>query len=68
MMDVLAVMYIVKVLLEVQLEVNLKSLDQAASLQLSELEFEEQYSKRAKVLNRTLTDKDYTEVVSALNK
>ena len=58
-MDVLAVMYIVKVLLEVQLEVNLKSLDQAASLQLSELEFEEQYSKRAKVLNRTLTDKGY---------
>ena len=45
-MDVLAVMDYVKVLLQVQLEVNLKSLDQTASLRPSELEFEEQCTTR----------------------
>ena len=65
-MDVLALMDIVIVLLEVQLDVFLKSLNHTPSLRC-ELEFEEQYDKMAKVLSRTLTDKDYTEVVSVLN-
>ena len=56
-MDVLALINSVKLLLQVQLDVNLKSLDQAASLRPSELEFEEQYDEIDKVLSRTLTDK-----------
>ena len=67
-MDVLALIDSVKLLLQVQLDVNLKSLDQAASLRPSELEFEEQYDEIAKVLSRNLTDKSYTEVASVMNK
>ena len=67
-MDVLALIDSVKLLLQVQLDVNLKSLDQAASLRPSQLEFEEQYDEIAKVLSRNLTDKSYTEVASVMNK
>ena len=66
-MDVLALIDTVKVLLQVQLGVNLKSLDQAASLRPSQLEFEEQYDEIAKVLSKNLTDKSYTEVASVMN-
>ena len=66
-MDVLAPIDIVKVLLEVQLNFDLKSLDHTSSLLRCELESEEQYNEMAKVLSRTLTDKDCTEVVSVLN-
>ena len=66
-MDVLALMDSVKLLLQVQLDVNLKSLDQAASLRPSQLEFEEQYDEIAKVLSRNLTDKSYTEVASVMS-
>ena len=47
-MDVLALMDHIKILLEYQLGVNLKSLDQTALLRPSELEFEEQYDTMAK--------------------
>ena len=54
-MDVLAIINIVKILLEVQLNVNLKSLDQTALLRLSELEYKEQYNIR---IQRTVRQDD----------
>ena len=67
-MDVLALMDHVKILLEYQLGVNLKSLDQTASLRASEYKFEEQYDMMAKTLMKKLTDKDYAKVTAKLNK
>ena len=57
-MDVLTLINIVKVLLEIQLNVDLKSVDHTLLLRC-ELEFVEQYDEMAKVLSRTLTGKDY---------
>ena len=54
-MDVLAIINIVKILLEVQLNVNLKSLDQTALLRVSELEYKEQYNIR---IQRTVRQDD----------
>ena len=54
-MDVLAIINIVKILLEVQLNVNLKSLDQTALLRLSELEYKEQCDIR---IQRTVRQDD----------
>ena len=64
-MYVLALMDIVKVLLEVELDINLKILDQTVYsivIQSSELEYEEQNNKMAKVLSNILTDIAFTEV------
>ena len=58
-MDVLTLINIVKVLLEIQLNVDLKSVDHTSLLRC-ELEFVEQYDEMAKVLSRTLTGKDYS--------
>ena len=66
-MYVLALMDIVKVLLEVELDINLKILDQTVysiGIRSSELEYEEQNNKMAKALSNILTDTDiaFTEV------